>query len=112
VTEQKTQQCVLYKLPREIRDLIYQHCLADCDGGSLSGRICTSTSFLGALRPEPQLYEEALEMYYKTHDLVLSRYNIEGFLMRLPNYAAEFVRNFRFEIDKVSQYIPPYKTLK
>jgi hypothetical protein len=67
LTEDYTQKGVLYKLPKELRELAFKDCFTPGESGHGfpgPGKRCTATSILRALRGDVKLYNEALRVYY------------------------------------------------
>jgi len=61
--------CSLHRLPVEIRHEIFRHCLENSPRAS-------APRLLVALRPDPQLYHEALAVFYGTNRLAIRPDNL------------------------------------
>lgn len=86
----------LRRVAPEIRDMIFKYVL------TLRSRPRTSLSLLAALRTVPELYYEALEVYYKVNTFLLGVKSFRGF-SRLKAGAVQLITQMRIVLMYVSQ---------
>jgi len=86
---------ILYNLPAEVRDLVFQECFENEDGCQF-GR---GSALLQALKPDEMLYDEALIAFYESRQIVLNKENIRGFETTFPDEEILLIKNLKLEIE-------------